>query len=190
MLSTLRLTAQKTAGRLASSMRSQQVVSMSSLREVLAAQIPKKQEELKALKKEYGHLSLGEVTVDQAIGGGRDVQSLYYETSLLDAQEVGSSIHKTPYLYLTHIVLGWNIPILMNYVLRLDVFSHVGNSVSWLQYSRAPEEAHDFHRNCRRWRANSRGADMALAHFRVTHCRPDQVDHSGPMYLQYPFFLF
>jgi citrate synthase len=60
---------------------------MSSLREVLAAQIPKKQEELKALKKEYGHLSLGEVTVDQAIGGGRDVQSLYYETSLLDAQE-------------------------------------------------------------------------------------------------------
>ena len=34
------------------------------------------------------HLSLGEVTVDQAIGGARDVQCMYYETSLLDAQEV------------------------------------------------------------------------------------------------------
>ena len=37
---------------------------------------------------EYGNLSLGEVTVDQAIGGGRDVQSMYYETSLLDKNEV------------------------------------------------------------------------------------------------------
>lgn len=61
---------------------------MASLKEVLAAQIPKKQEEMKKLKKDYGHLSLGEVTVDQAIGGGRDVKCMYYETSLLDAQEV------------------------------------------------------------------------------------------------------
>ena len=61
---------------------------LSSLKEVLAAQIPKKQEELKKLKKDYGNLSLGEVTVDQAIGGGRDVKCMYYETSLLDAQEV------------------------------------------------------------------------------------------------------
>lgn len=42
---------------------------------------------MKALKKEYGHRSLGEVTVDQCIGGGRDVKCMYYETSLLDAQE-------------------------------------------------------------------------------------------------------
>lgn len=61
---------------------------MSSIRDVLAAQIPRKQEEMKKLKKDYGHLSLGEVTVDQAIGGGRDVKCMYYETSLLDAQEV------------------------------------------------------------------------------------------------------
>lgn len=50
-------------------------------------QIPAKQEALKKLKKEYGHRSLGEVTVDQCIGGGRDVKCMYYETSLLDANE-------------------------------------------------------------------------------------------------------
>lgn len=39
------------------------------------------------LKKEYGNKVLGEVTVDQCIGGSRDVKCMYYETSLLDAQE-------------------------------------------------------------------------------------------------------
>ncbi len=53
----------------------------------MKSQIPIKQEALKKLKKEYGDLSLGEVTVDQCIGGGRDVKCMYYETSLLDAQE-------------------------------------------------------------------------------------------------------
>jgi len=57
------------------------------LKEILKNQIPSKQEALKKLKKEYGHRSLGEVTVDQCIGGGRDVHCMYYETSLLDAQE-------------------------------------------------------------------------------------------------------
>mmetsp|Transcript_26682 Transcript_26682/g.29068 ORF Transcript_26682/g.29068 Transcript_26682/m.29068 type:complete len:467 (+) Transcript_26682:84-1484(+) len=58
-----------------------------SLKEVLKDQIPAKQEALKKLKKDYGHRSLGEVTVDQCIGGGRDVKCMYYETSLLDANE-------------------------------------------------------------------------------------------------------
>lgn len=62
-------------------------MSTKSLQEVLRDQIPAKQEALKKLKKDYGHLSLGEVTVDQCIGGGRDVKCMYYETSLLDAQE-------------------------------------------------------------------------------------------------------
>lgn len=57
------------------------------MKDILKAQIPGKQEELKKLKAEYGNLSLGEVTVDQCIGGGRDVKCMYYETSLLDAQE-------------------------------------------------------------------------------------------------------
>lgn len=62
-------------------------LSAKSLQEVLRDQIPAKQAELKKLKAEHGNKVLGEVTVDQAIGGGRDVMSLYYETSLLDAQE-------------------------------------------------------------------------------------------------------
>ena len=57
------------------------------MRQILQEQIPAKQEALNKLKKEYGHRSLGEVTVDQCIGGGRDVKCMYYETSLLDAQE-------------------------------------------------------------------------------------------------------
>jgi citrate synthase len=57
------------------------------LKDVLRDQIPAKQEAMKALKKDYGHRSLGEVTVDQCIGGSRDVKCMYYETSLLDAQE-------------------------------------------------------------------------------------------------------
>ena len=57
------------------------------MKETLREQIPGKQEALKALKKEYGDLSLGEVTVDQCIGGGRDVKCMYYETSLLDSHE-------------------------------------------------------------------------------------------------------
>lgn len=58
-----------------------------SLKDTLKDQIPAKQEALKRLKNEYGNLVLGEVTVEQCIGGGRDVKSIFYETSLLDAQE-------------------------------------------------------------------------------------------------------
>jgi citrate synthase len=61
--------------------------STKSLKDILKAQIPAKQEALKKLKAEYGNKSLGEVTVDQCIGGGRDVKCMYYETSLLDANE-------------------------------------------------------------------------------------------------------
>jgi len=62
-------------------------LSTKSLKDILRDQIPGKQEALKKLKAEYGNKSLGEVTVDQCIGGGRDVKCMYYETSLLDAQE-------------------------------------------------------------------------------------------------------
>ena len=61
--------------------------SSKSLRDTLEAQIPLKQAALKKLKAEYGHMSLGNVTVEQCIGGGRDVKCMYYETSLLDAHE-------------------------------------------------------------------------------------------------------
>lgn len=58
-----------------------------SLKEILKAQIPGKQAEIKELKTKYGNKILGEVTVEQCIGGGRDVKSLFYETSLLDSEE-------------------------------------------------------------------------------------------------------
>ena len=41
-----------------------------TLKETLTAQIPQKQEELKQLKADHGSKVLGEVTVDQCIGGG------------------------------------------------------------------------------------------------------------------------
>ena len=45
------------------------------------------QERVKAFKKEHGSAVLGQVTVDQAIGGMRGIPGLYWETSLLDADE-------------------------------------------------------------------------------------------------------
>jgi citrate synthase len=57
------------------------------LKEILADQLPAKQAALKDLKTKYGNTSLGEVTVDQCIGGGRGVKMMLWETSLLDAEE-------------------------------------------------------------------------------------------------------
>jgi len=61
--------------------------SLTSLKEVLAAQVPEKQADLKALKAEHGTKKIGEVTVDQLIGGARSVKCMLWETSLLDANE-------------------------------------------------------------------------------------------------------
>jgi citrate synthase len=51
------------------------------------AQVPVKQAAMKELKAKYGNMSLGEVTVDQCIGGARGVKCMLWETSLLDAEE-------------------------------------------------------------------------------------------------------
>lgn len=48
---------------------------------------PLEQQRFKSLKEKYGHRVLGEVTVDQALGGARDVHCLVWEPSLLDAHE-------------------------------------------------------------------------------------------------------
>jgi citrate synthase len=61
--------------------------SSNSLFEVLKEQVPKRQEALKKLKADHGHKSLGEVTVEQTLGGARGVKCLLWETSLLDAEE-------------------------------------------------------------------------------------------------------
>ena len=63
------------------------VRSIATLKEVLEAQIPGKQASLSALKKDHGSVVLGEVTVDQCIGGARGVKCMLWETSNLDADE-------------------------------------------------------------------------------------------------------
>ena len=64
----------------------------SSLKAVLAGQMDAKRAQLVDMKKKYGHVSLGEVTVDQAIGGARGVKCMLWETSLLDADEGKSNV--------------------------------------------------------------------------------------------------
>ncbi|KAL7565573.1 hypothetical protein ACA910_014286 [Epithemia clementina (nom. ined.)] len=61
--------------------------SVTTLQETLFAQVPEKQKKLAQLKKEHGDHVIGQVTVDQCIGGARSVKCMLWETSNLDAQE-------------------------------------------------------------------------------------------------------
>ena len=61
---------------------------MSALKAKVAELIPKKQAEVQDIKARFGHKTLGKVTVDQAIGGMRDIPAMVYDTSLLDKMEV------------------------------------------------------------------------------------------------------
>jgi citrate synthase len=58
-----------------------------SLFERMEQIVPREQERWACIKKAHGSKSLGEVTVDQAIGGARGVKCMIWETSLLDAEE-------------------------------------------------------------------------------------------------------
>jgi citrate synthase len=51
------------------------------------AQLPEKQKSFASLKKDHGSHVIGEVTIDQAIGGARGVKCMVWETSNLDAME-------------------------------------------------------------------------------------------------------
>jgi len=64
-----------------------QVRTLVTLQETLAAQVPDKQKSLAALKKDHGSHVIGEVTVDQCIGGARGIKCMLWETSNLDAEE-------------------------------------------------------------------------------------------------------
>ncbi|GBF89462.1 citrate synthase [Raphidocelis subcapitata] len=57
------------------------------LKSVLAACIPAEQERLRGIKTAHGSKVLGEVTVDQALGGMRAIPGMLWEVSLLDAEE-------------------------------------------------------------------------------------------------------
>lgn len=61
--------------------------SAAELKDRLASLIPEKKSFLQNLAKEHGSKSLGEVTVNQCLGGARGVKSMVWETSLLDADE-------------------------------------------------------------------------------------------------------
>jgi citrate synthase len=61
--------------------------SVATLSDTLMAQVPEKQKSLLALKKEHGSKVIGEVTIDQCIGGARGVKCMLWETSNLDADE-------------------------------------------------------------------------------------------------------
>ncbi|RDL38251.1 Citrate synthase [Venustampulla echinocandica] len=58
-----------------------------TLKERFAEQLPEKIEQIKALRKGYGHKVVGEVTLDQVYGGARGIKSLVWEGSVLDAEE-------------------------------------------------------------------------------------------------------
>ena len=60
---------------------------MSTLKEVLAQKIAEHRPRTTKLVKEYGDVSLGEVTVGQAIGGARGVKCLVTDISYLDPYE-------------------------------------------------------------------------------------------------------
>lgn len=59
----------------------------SSLQAKMAELVPKKQEQLKRVKKELGDKELGKISVSAAVGGMRGLKAMLYETSQLDAQE-------------------------------------------------------------------------------------------------------
>lgn len=60
---------------------------VTTLAETLEAQLPAKREKLTELKKKHGDKVIGEVTIDQCIGGARGVKCMLWETSNLDPQE-------------------------------------------------------------------------------------------------------
>ena len=61
--------------------------SVTTLQETLAGQVDAKRQQLADLKTNHGSHVIGEVTIDQCIGGARGVKSLLWETSNLDANE-------------------------------------------------------------------------------------------------------
>lgn len=56
------------------------------LKDVIENQIPTLQEKIKLLKKEHGNKIIDKVTLNQCLNGSRGIRSLYWEPSLLDAE--------------------------------------------------------------------------------------------------------
>lgn len=69
------------------SLLSRAISDTAGLKERIEQVLPEHRERLKALRKEHGASVMGNVTVDQVIGGMRGVPGILYETSQLDAEE-------------------------------------------------------------------------------------------------------
>ncbi|OMH84782.1 Citrate synthase, mitochondrial [Zancudomyces culisetae] len=84
------------------------------LKSKIADLIPTKREEIKQLKAEFGSKSLGDTTVDMALGGMRGIKGMVWDTSLLDAEEGirfrGYSIEEIQKLLPTHVEGGEPTP--------------------------------------------------------------------------------
>ena len=71
------------------------------------------QERLKAIKKTYGAKVLGTTTVEQCIGGMRGIPGLFWETSLLDAEEgIRFRGHSIPELQVCVCACVWVVSVL------------------------------------------------------------------------------
>ncbi|KIM49193.1 hypothetical protein M413DRAFT_438358 [Hebeloma cylindrosporum] len=75
------------AGLRRSSAIAQRFASTKSLRDTLKEAIPIKQEQLKKLKAEHGNTVVGDVKVDNIIGGMRGLKAMLWEASVLDPIE-------------------------------------------------------------------------------------------------------
>ncbi len=64
------------------------MLTLQLLKKRFAEVLPAMQTTMKDLVKTHGNVSLGNVTIDQAIGGARGVPCILWETSLLDEQKV------------------------------------------------------------------------------------------------------
>lgn len=58
-----------------------------TLADTISELVPEKQQKLAELKKNHGSKVIGEVTIDQLIGGARSVKCMLWETSNLDPEE-------------------------------------------------------------------------------------------------------
>jgi citrate synthase len=75
------------AARYARSYQTTVTKSTTDLRSRLEELVPQERERLKEIKSKYGKVSLGDTTVDMAIGGMRGIKGMLWETSLLDPEE-------------------------------------------------------------------------------------------------------
>ena len=71
---------------------SQSVRHASTLKEAVAEVIPEKQEKLKALKAKHNNTSLGDIKLENLLGGMRGLKVMLWEGSVLDSER-GIAFH-------------------------------------------------------------------------------------------------